>query len=132
MAKRDGIVSALFFAKSWLDMVVIVDYDAGNLRSVQRACHQVGIEAEISADPDTVRRADRIIFPGVGAAGSAMASLQASGMDAALREVVAAGKPVFGICLGLQISLERSEENEKPRSACWRGRWCAFGRALLS
>ena len=94
-------------------MVVIVDYDAGNLRSVQRACHKVGVEAAISADPDTVRRAERVIFPGVGAAGSAMASLEASGMDAALREAVAAGKPVFGICLGLQISLERSEENEQ-------------------
>ena len=94
-------------------MVVIVDYDAGNLRSVQRACHQVGIDALISSDPDQLRRADRVIFPGVGAAGSAMASLAANGLDVALKEVLAAGKPVFGICLGLQISLQRSEENEQ-------------------
>ncbi|MDZ7669082.1 MAG: imidazole glycerol phosphate synthase subunit HisH [Gammaproteobacteria bacterium] len=93
-------------------MAVIIDYDAGNLRSVQRACREVGLEAEISADPDRVRRADRIIFPGVGAAGSAMQSLTASGLDQALTEAIRAGTPVFGICLGLQISLDRSEEND--------------------
>ncbi len=93
-------------------MVVIVDYDAGNLRSVQRACHQVGIDAVISSDADQLRAAERIIFPGVGAAGSAMASLRANGLDVALTEAVAAGKPVFGICLGLQISLAHSEEND--------------------
>ena len=93
-------------------MVVIVDYDAGNLRSVQRACQQVGIEAVISSSPDEVRSAERIIFPGVGAAGAAMVSLAARGLDVALRDVLIAGTPVFGICLGLQISLERSEEND--------------------
>jgi glutamine amidotransferase len=90
---------------------VIIDYDAGNLRSVQRACTQVGIDAVISADPDALRHADRVIFPGVGAAGAAMRSITANGMDQALGEVIAAGKPVLGICLGLQISFDRSEEN---------------------
>jgi glutamine amidotransferase len=94
-------------------MVVIVDYDAGNLRSVQRACHQVGIEAVISSDADQLRSAERVIFPGVGAAGAAMASLQARGLDVALKETLEAGTPVFGICLGLQISLEHSEENDQ-------------------
>jgi glutamine amidotransferase len=94
-------------------MVVIVDYDAGNLRSVQRACQQVGIDAVISSDADQVRAAERVIFPGVGAAGSAMASLVAHGLDTALKEVLGAGKPVFGICLGLQISLQHSEENDQ-------------------
>lgn len=93
-------------------LAVIIDYDAGNLRSVQRACREVGLQAEISADPDRVRRADRVIFPGVGAAGSAMKSLAASGLDQALGEAIRAGTPVFGICLGLQISLDRSEEND--------------------
>ncbi|MFU8814888.1 MAG: imidazole glycerol phosphate synthase subunit HisH [Pseudomonadales bacterium] len=93
-------------------MAVIIDYDAGNLRSVQRACHEVGVDAEISADPERLRRADRIIFPGVGAAGSAMRSLRANGMDEALREAIRSGTPVFGICLGMQISLDRSEEND--------------------
>lgn len=93
-------------------MAVIIDYDAGNLRSVQRACREVGLEATITADPDALRRAGRIIFPGVGAAGSAMRSLRARGLDEALREAIGAGTPVLGICLGLQISLEHSEEND--------------------
>jgi glutamine amidotransferase len=94
-------------------LAVIIDYDAGNLRSVQRACAQVGLDAAISADPDAVRRAGRVIFPGVGAAGAAMRSLCREGMDAALREVVANGVPVLGICLGLQISFDHSEENDQ-------------------
>jgi glutamine amidotransferase len=94
------------------NLALIIDYDAGNLRSVQRACREVGVNAEITADPDALRRADRIIFPGVGAAGSAMRSLRARGLDQALREAIDAGTPVLGICLGLQISLDHSEEND--------------------
>ena len=93
-------------------MVVIVDYDAGNLKSVERACREVGVSAEISSDPTRIRDAERIIFPGVGAAGSAMRSLVASGVDAALVDAVEAGTPILGICLGLQISLDHSEEND--------------------
>lgn len=93
-------------------LAVIIDYDAGNLRSVERACREVGVTAEITADPDRLATADRIIFPGVGAAGSAMKSLRARGMDEALREAIASGTPVLGICLGLQISLDHSEEND--------------------
>lgn len=92
---------------------LIIDYDAGNLRSVQRACAEVGLEADISADPDRCRAAARVIFPGVGAAGSAMRSLVRSGMDEALKEVIAKGTPVLGICLGLQISFDRSEEDDQ-------------------
>ena len=91
---------------------VIVDYDAGNLRSVQRACREVGLDAVISADAATVRSAERIIFPGVGAAGSAMRSLRASGIDEALVDAYNAGTPILGICLGLQISLDHSEESD--------------------
>ena len=93
-------------------MAVIVDYDAGNLMSVRRACREVGIDAEISADPARIRAADRIIFPGVGAAGSAMRSLAASGVGTALRDAFHRGTPILGICLGLQISLDYSEEND--------------------
>ena len=93
-------------------MAVIVDYDAGNLMSVRRACREVGIDAEISADPARIRAADRIIFPGVGAAGSAMRSLAASGVGAALGDAFHSGTPILGICLGLQISLDYSEEND--------------------
>ena len=92
---------------------LIIDYDAGNLRSVQRACHQVGLKACISRDPDALAHAERVIFPGVGAAGPAMASLARSGMDRALLDYVASGRPVLGICLGLQISLDHSEENDQ-------------------
>ena len=91
---------------------IIIDYDAGNLRSVQRACREVGLEAAISADPDALRHADRIIFPGVGAAGPAMRSITARGIDTALREAIARGVPTLGICLGMQISLDYSEEND--------------------
>ena len=94
-------------------MTVIVDYDAGNLRSVQRACAEVGVRATITNDPEEVRCADRVIFPGVGAAGSAMRSLRARELDGALTEAVGGGTPVLGICLGLQISLDRSEENDQ-------------------
>ncbi len=92
---------------------LIVDYDAGNLRSVQRACAEVGLSAEISADPERVRSAGRVIFPGVGAAGSAMRSITREGMDEALREAIGAGVPVLGICLGLQISFDSSEEDDQ-------------------
>ena len=91
---------------------LIVDYDAGNLRSVQRACAEVGLDAEISADPDRVRHAERVIFPGVGAAGSAMRSITREGMDEALKDVLGTGVPVLGICLGLQISFDHSEEDD--------------------
>ncbi len=94
-------------------LAVIIDYDAGNLRSVQRACAEIGLEAEITADPERVKQADRVIFPGVGAAGSAMRSLCRRGMDVALKTVIDSGRPVLGICLGLQISLDYSEENNQ-------------------
>jgi len=114
-------------------LALIIDYDAGNLRSVQRACREVGVNAEITADPDALRGADRIIFPGVGAAGSAMRSLKARGMDQALREAIDTGTPVLGICLGLQISLEHSEENDTDTLGLIPGRVrrFAFDRADL-
>ena len=93
---------------------VIVDYDAGNLRSVQRACHYVGLDTRISGAPAEVRRAERIIFPGLGQAASAMATLRRQGLDEALHAAFAAGVPVLGICLGLQIVLTCSEEGNTP------------------
>ena len=91
---------------------IIIDYEAGNLRSVARACAEVGLEAKISGDPAEVAAAQRIIFPGVGAAASAMQSLARSGLDAALVAAYSTGVPILGICLGLQISLEHSEEGD--------------------
>jgi len=101
---------------------LIVDYDAGNLRSVERACREVGLDAAVSGDPAAVARAERVIFPGVGQAASAMATLRRTGMGAALRHAVAAGAPTLGICLGLQISLERSEEGDTPCLGLFPGR----------
>ena len=93
-------------------ITVIVDYEAGNLRSVQRACKEVGVDAEITADPNLIKQADRIIFPGVGIAKAAMTSIRRSGVDQALLDVYKQGTPILGICIGLQISLDRSEEGD--------------------
>ena len=94
-------------------MLVIVDYDAGNVRSVQRACQYVGMDAEISADPAVVAAADQLIFPGVGSAESAVDTLCDRGLDEAIKSFYATGKPLLGICLGLQIVLEHTEEGDK-------------------
>ncbi len=92
-------------------MIAIIDYKAGNLTSVQRALRSLGKESLITRSPDEIRRAERIIFPGVGAAGRAMADLRRMGLDRALRDSYLEGKPVLGICLGTQIIMEWSDEN---------------------
>ncbi|MBN1756905.1 MAG: imidazole glycerol phosphate synthase subunit HisH [Chitinispirillaceae bacterium] len=95
-------------------MIVIVDYNAGNLTSVKRALDFLSIPNIISPDPEKIRQAEKVIFPGVGHAGSAMDTLKARGLDEALREVFSKGTPLLGICLGTQIILSSSEETEKP------------------
>ncbi len=92
-------------------MIAIIDYEAGNLTSVERAVRHLGADCRITPDPDEVARAERVIFPGVGAAGTSMANLRRRGLDQALRQAVASGKPVLGICVGCQIIFERSEED---------------------
>lgn len=92
-------------------MLAIVDYKAGNLTSVRLALESIGAEATITSDPDVVARADRVIFPGVGAAGSAMQNLKNFGLDDALRTVVGRGVPLLGICVGMQVLLDFSEED---------------------
>ena len=96
-----------------MERVVIIDYDAGNLRSVQRACLEVGGDATISKDPKQISQASRIIFPGVGAAGSAMRSIQKYGIDEILLECFDNGVPILGICMGMQISMSYSEEDNQ-------------------
>jgi glutamine amidotransferase len=91
-------------------MITIIDYNAGNIRSVQRACAEVGIESVTTREPARVKKAAKIIFPGVGAAPSAMEYLAQTGLDRALMESFRAGTPILGICLGAQIVLESSEE----------------------
>ena len=92
------------------DRTVIVDYKAGNLTSVRLAFDALGVEADVTSDPAAVRAAGRVVFPGVGAAASAMANLRALGLADAVREA-AASKPFLGICLGMQILFEHSEED---------------------
>ncbi len=89
---------------------VIIDYGMGNLRSVEKAVATVGGWPVIAKDPDALRRADRLILPGVGAFGDAMANLRRGGLDRALRDAVDAGKPLLGLCLGLQLLFAESEE----------------------
>ena len=91
-------------------MLAIVDYGRGNLWSVQNGFAQVGAPVQISADPDIIRRADAVVFPGVGAFRDCMHNLEACGLDRALHEVLQAGKPVLAICVGMQALLSESEE----------------------
>lgn len=93
-------------------MIAIVDYKAGNLTSVARALDYLGHRCEITDRPERIRAADRVIIPGVGAAGATMENLIALELDGVLRDDVArAGKPFLGICIGIQVLLERSAED---------------------
>ena len=91
-------------------MIAIVDYGAGNLRSVELALSRLREETAVTREPDMLERADGIILPGVGAFADAMGALEKSGVVPALREQAARGKPLLGICLGMQMLLDGSEE----------------------
>ena len=91
-------------------MIAIVDYGVGNLFSLRSSLSAVGAEVTVTGDGDALRRADKIILPGVGAFGDAAAKLRATGLDAVVIEEAKAGKPLLGICLGMQLLLERSLE----------------------
>jgi len=93
------------------DEIVIVDYGMANLRSVQKAFEKVGTNATISADPDRVRRAAKVVLPGVGAFQDAIAKLRETGLAAAVTEQIQTGRPFLGICLGLQMLFTRSRED---------------------
>ncbi|MBI2238653.1 MAG: imidazole glycerol phosphate synthase subunit HisH [Actinobacteria bacterium] len=92
-------------------MIAILDYGMGNLRSVARAVERVGGKAEIAADPEAVARADALVVPGVGHFGACMLNLAHNGLDGAVRDFASSDRPVFGVCLGMQVLFERSEEN---------------------
>lgn len=91
-------------------MIVVVDYGVNNLKSVVRALGAGGHAAALTADPALVRQAERLLVPGVGNFGQAAKNLAASGLGEAIRHVAASGRPVMGICLGMQLFFERSEE----------------------
>jgi glutamine amidotransferase len=91
-------------------MITIIDYNAGNIRSVLRACAEVSAEAKTTGNPKDIEKAEKIIFPGVGAAPSAMEYLTKNGLDVAIKSAFVRGIPVLGICLGAQIILKSSDE----------------------
>lgn len=91
-------------------MIAIIDYDAGNIKSVEKALQKLGADVVITNDAEEILRADKVILPGVGAFGDAMANLKKFGLDKVIYEVVENGTPFLGICLGLQLLFERSDE----------------------
>lgn len=91
-------------------MIAIVDYGAGNLRSVELAFARLGVHTQVTADPDLLALADGLVLPGVGAFTDAMAALRRSGVIPAVLEAVETGRPLLGICLGMQLLFDGSEE----------------------
>lgn len=91
-------------------MIAIIDYGVGNLFSLCSSLERIGADAVVTADPDVLAKADKLILPGVGAFADAAAKLRATGLDQVIRQQVAAGKEIMGICLGMQMLFEKSYE----------------------
>ena len=102
--------------------IAIVDYQAGNVRSVQKAFQKVGGQASITSDPDEVIRADALVVPGQGASDSSMIHMREKGLVEPIKEFIASGKPFFGVCLGLQLLMKNSEEGDEPCLGVLQGR----------
>ena len=94
-------------------MLIVIDYDAGNTANVLRALEKIGVRAELSADPEKILSATGLILPGVGAYPAAMAELEKRGLVSAIKEAVANGIPLLGICLGMQILTGKGLEHEE-------------------
>jgi glutamine amidotransferase len=110
--------------------LAVIDYGAGNLRSVAKAIESLGHRVVVTSDPRDLKTVDGTVFPGQGIAGPAMERLKASGMDIALKETVAAGQPFFGVCLGLQLIFDWSEEGDTPCLGILLGRTVRFTGTL--
>ena len=91
-------------------MIAIIDYKAGNLFSVKNAFDKLGIETIITSDIDIIKKSDKLLLPGVGAFENAMNNLRTMGLDVVIKDEVKLGKPLFGICLGMQLLFDSSEE----------------------
>ncbi|MEE9421315.1 MAG: imidazole glycerol phosphate synthase subunit HisH [Desulfatiglandaceae bacterium] len=113
-------------------MIAIIDYKAGNLKSVERALDRLGYPCRITNDKEEILNSERIIFPGVGAAGKAIEDLRRMGLDKVLAQAFVGGKPILGICLGAQIILDRSEENNTRCLGLINGEVRRFPSPLLS
>ena len=92
-------------------MIAVLDYDAGNIKSVEKALQYLGQETVLTRDPEVILSAERAVLPGVGAFGDAMEKLRGYGLESVIRDFVATGKPFLGICLGLQLLFSESEES---------------------
>ena len=92
-------------------LIAVLDYGIGNLRSAQKALEHVGADARLTADAGLVRDADGVVLPGVGAFGACMDALRAAGLEAVVHDAVASGRPFLGICVGMQMLFDRSEED---------------------
>ena len=101
--------------------IAIIDYKAGNLRSVQKALEECGATAHITADAEDISAADGVVFPGQGACDASMLSIRERGLFEIIRHSIDSGKPFLGVCLGLQLLLESSEEGEEPCLAILNG-----------
>lgn len=91
-------------------MIALIDYGVGNLFSLKSSLNAIGADVVVTSDPDTIRACDKIILPGVGAFGDAAEKLRATGLDKVIKDEVAGGKKIFGICLGMQLLFEKSFE----------------------
>ncbi len=96
-------------------VIAVIDYGIGNLRSAEKALQHVGGDARLSADPDFIATADAVVLPGVGAFGACMSSLRAHGLEHAALFAVRSGKPFLGVCVGMQMLFDGSEEDESAR-----------------
>ena len=94
--------------------IVVIDYESGNLRSVAKALETAGVSPVVTSDPAVIAKADALILPGVGSGPAAMAALEKRALVQPIREYAISGKPFLGICLGLQLFLERTEEGDAP------------------
>lgn len=104
-------------------LIAVVDYGAGNLRSVVKALERSKLDARVAGDPAALRRADAVVLPGVGAFANAMGHLRETGLGDAVCESITAGRPYLGLCLGLQVLFEASDEHgETPGLGILRGR----------
>ena len=101
--------------------IAIIDYKAGNLRSVQKALEECGATARITADAEDIKAADGVVFPGQGACDASMLSIRERGLFDIIRHSIDSGKPFLGVCLGLQLLLESSEEGEEACLAILKG-----------
>lgn len=95
-------------------MITIIDYGLGNIGSVVNALTTLGADCRVSGDPAVIRQSTALLLPGVGAAGAGMTNLRSRGLDTAIRQAVSSGVPFLGVCLGLQLLFDYSEENDTP------------------